>query len=58
MNFSKFKVSKNIKPHACTHTHTQINKHTRRQHELEPAETNKKKAKTRPHRRITELSGI
>ena len=39
MNFSKLKVSKNIKPHACTHTHTQINKHTRWQHELEPAET-------------------
>ena len=54
MNFSKLKVSKNIKPHVRTHTHThtQISKHTRWQHELEPAETHKKIAKTCPHRKL------
>ena len=42
-----------------THTHNSINTQENKAPWLEPAETNKTKiAKTHPHRRITELSGI
>ena len=62
MNFSKLKVSKNIKPHVHRHTHTHKSINT--QENKAPwvrtswnKQTNKI-AKTHPHRKITELSGM